>query len=179
MKYFSKIKLYLISNADKRTKLIIRKKMFRSVGKNFFFQPRKIPDEPGLISFGDNVCVASDVTFVTHDVIDKVLNNMDYNINFNYNAGPIEIGNNVFIGCNVLILPNVKIGNNVIIAAGSVVTKDVANNSVVAGNPAKTVGTFEQYVNNRKEINNTLMYPSDELVINYLWEKFDNEKNTK
>lgn len=179
MKYYDKIKMYLISNADKRTKLIIKNKLFRHVGKNFFFQPRIIPDEPKLISFGDNVAVASGVTFVTHDVIDKVLNKMDYNFNFNYNCAPIEIGNNVFIGCNVTILPNVRIGNNVIIAAGSVVTKDIDDNLVVGGNPAKVISTFEEYVNQRKEDNDKLIYPSGENEVNYLWSKFSDEKNTK
>lgn len=179
MKYYDKIKMYLISNADKRTKLIIKNKLFRHVGKNFFFQPRIIPDEPKLISFGDNVAVASGVTFVTHDVIDKVLNKMDYNFNFNYNCAPIEIGNNVFIGCNVTILPNVRIGNNVIIAAGSVVTKDIDDNLVVGGNPAKVISTFEEYVSQRKEDNDKLIYPSGENEVNYLWSKFSDEKNTK
>lgn len=179
MKYITKIKMYLIRNADKRTKLIIKKNLFRKVGKNFFFQPRIIPDEPKLISFGDNVSVASGVTFVTHDVIDKVLNKMNYNIEFYYNCAPIEIGNNVFIGCNVTILPNIKIGNNVIIAAGSVVTKDVPSNSVVGGNPAKVISTFEEYVNNRKITNENGLYPSSDQVIDYVWEKFNNEKNTK
>ena len=179
MKYITKIKMYLIGNAAKRTKLLIKKNLFRKVGKNFFFQPRIIPDEPKLISFGDNVSVASGVTFVTHDVIDKVLNKMDYNFEFYYNCAPIEIGNNVFIGCNVTILPNIKIGNNVIIAAGSVVTKDVPSNSVVGGNPAKVISTFEEYVNNRKITNENGLYPSSDQVIDYVWEKFNNEKNTK
>ena len=69
--------MYLISNANKRTKLLIRKRIFKNVGDNFFFQPRTIPDEPKLISFGNNVTVASGVVFVIHDVIDKVLNNMN------------------------------------------------------------------------------------------------------
>lgn len=179
MKYLTKIKMYLIANADKRTKLIIKKNMFKQVGKNFFFQPRIIPDEPKLISFGDNVSVASGVTFVTHDVIDKVLNKMNYDFNFNYNCAPIEVGNNVFIGCNVTILPNVKIGNNVIIAAGSVVTKDICDNSVIGGNPAKKISTFEEYVKNRKVVNDKLIYPSSKNEIEYLWNKFNDEKNIK
>lgn len=179
MKYLTKLKMYLIANADKRTKLIIKKNMFKHVGENFFFQPRIIPDEPKLISFGDNVSVASGVTFVTHDVIDKVLNKMNYNFNFNYNCAPIEVGNNVFIGCNVTILPNVKIGNNVIIAAGSVVTKDICDNSVVGGNPAKKISTFEEYVKNRKIVNEKLVYPSSKNEIEYLWNKFNDEKNIK
>ncbi len=179
MKYSTKLKMYLISNADKRTKLLIKKNIFKSVGDNFFFQPRLIPDEPKLISFGNNVAVASGVTFVTHDVIDKTLNKMDYNFNFNYNCSPIEVGNNVFIGCNVTILPNVKIGDNVIIAAGSIVTKDIPSNSVVGGNPAKKISTFNEYVEQRKKSNDKMLYPSGKKEIDYIWNRFNNEKNTK
>lgn len=179
MKYSTKLKMYLISNAEKRTKLLIKKNVFKSVGDNFFFQPRVIPDEPKLISFGNNVSVASGVTFVTHDVIDKVLNNIDYNFTFYYNCAPIKVGDNVFIGCNVTILPNIKIGNNVIIAAGSIVTKDIPDNSVVGGNPAKIISTFEEYVNNRKIINEDGLYPNSDFAINYVWDKFYHEKNSK
>lgn len=177
MKYSTKIRMYLISNADKRTKILVKKNIFKSIGENFFFQPRIIPDEPKLISFGNNVTVASGVTFVTHDVIDKVLNKMDYNFNFHYNCAPIEIGNNVFIGCNVTILPNVKIGNNIIIAAGSVVTKDIPNNTIVGGNPAKVIGSFDEYVNQRKNINDKLIYPSNKESFDYLWNNFKKEKH--
>ncbi len=179
MKYLTKLKMYLISDANKRTNLLIKKNFFRSVGKNFFFQPRIIPDEPKLISFGNNVSVASGVTFVTHDVIDKVLNNMNYNYKFYYNCAPIKIGNNVFIGCNVTILPGVEINDNVIIAAGSVVTKDVKENTVAAGNPAKEISTFDKYVKNRKKINKDGLYPNCDAVINQVWESFENEKNSK
>ena len=52
---------------------------------------------------------------------------------------PIEIGENVWIGCRSLIMKGVKIGNGAVIAAGSVVTKDVPEKALVAGNPAKII----------------------------------------
>lgn len=56
-----------------------------------------------------------------------------------YSKGSVEIGNNVWIGDNVSIMPNTKIGNNVIIGANAVVTKDIEDNMVVAGVPAKII----------------------------------------
>jgi len=59
---------------------------------------------------------------------------------------PVKIGNDVWIGGNVTILPGVNIGNNVIIAAGAVVTKDVPDNSLVGGVPAKLIRQLENDV---------------------------------
>ena len=58
-------------------------------------------------------------------------------------AEPISIGNDVWIGGNVTILPGVNIGNNVVVAAGSVVTKDIPDNSLVAGVPARIIRELE------------------------------------
>lgn len=54
-------------------------------------------------------------------------------------AEPVFIGNNVWIGGSVTILPGVTIGNNVVIGAGSVVTRDIPDNSVAVGNPARII----------------------------------------
>ena len=59
---------------------------------------------------------------------------------------PVTIGNDVWIGGNVTILPGVTIGNNVVIAAGAVVSKDVPNNCVVAGVPAKIIRELDNDV---------------------------------
>ena len=166
-KQLTRLKVALIFESKKRTKYIVKHKIFNSVGDNFFFQPRIIPSDPELIKFHNNVSVASDVTFITHDIAHNVLNNLGEGY-FPYNYGCIEVMDNVFIGANTTILPNIKIGPNAIIAAGSVVTKDVPENSIVAGVPAKVIGTFDEYVEKRKNIK--------EVSINEAWNNFYKEK---
>ena len=60
-----------------------------------------------------------------------------------FSKGPVIIGNNVWIGSGVIILPNVTIGDNCIIGANSVVTKSFDKNSVIAGNPARLIKTLQ------------------------------------
>lgn len=167
-KQLTRLRIALIFESKKRTQYIIKHKIFKSVGKNFFFQPRIIPSDPELIKFHDNVTVASNVTFINHDLVNNVLNNINDGF-YEYNKGCIEIMDNVFIGSGSIILPNVKIGPNAIVAAGSIVTKDIPENTVVAGVPAKPISTFDEYKEKRKQLKNL----SDE----ELWRKFDNEKN--
>lgn len=64
--------------------------------------------------------------------------------------GYTVIGDNVFIGMNSSIMPGVHIGNNCVIGTGSVVTKDVPDNMVVAGNPARIICTLEDFYKKRK-----------------------------
>jgi maltose O-acetyltransferase len=60
-------------------------------------------------------------------------------------VGCIEIGNRVFIGLGVIVLPNVTIGDDCIIGAGSVVTKNIPSGSIAVGNPAKVICSMEDY----------------------------------
>lgn len=159
-----RLRVYFILDAKKRSQFLKKKNIFKNVGENFFFQPRMLPNDPKLILFHNNDVVASNVTFINHDIIDLMLNNLNENVWFQYKTGCIEIMDNVFIGANSTILSNVKIGPNAIVAAGSVVTKDVPENTVVAGNPAKVIGTFDNFVEKRKKNNNdtTYNYENDE-----------------
>jgi len=120
-------------------------------GGGVFWQPRRFPSDPELISIGNNVKIASNVIFINHDIAHNMLNEKFNTTDFKPLWGSIEIGNNVMIGAETIILPNVKIGSNVIIGAGSVITKDIPDNVVAAGVPCRVIGGFEQYVEKRKK----------------------------
>lgn len=98
--------------------------------------------EPWLISIGDRVTVTDGVQFITHDGASWLLR--DGKGRRHRNA-PIEIGNDVFLGANSIILPGVKIGNRVIVGAGTVVNRSIPDNCVVAGVPAKFIRTFDEF----------------------------------
>lgn len=163
---FQKLHFFCIISQKNRTKWIYKhKNLFHHIGENLFFQPRKLPADPELISLGDNVYIASDVRFVNHDIIGGMLNRKYKTNEFGYYQAPIKIGNNVMIGTSVIIMPNVKIGDNCIVGGGSIVTKDIPDNSVVAGVPAKIIGSFYDYVEKRRK------YTFD--TIENLWKKFE------
>lgn len=98
--------------------------------------------EPWLITLGNNVHITNGVRFITHDGGTLLFRNFEPDLEI---TKPIKVGDNVYIGNNVLILPGVTIGNNVVIGAGSVISKDVPNDVVVAGVPAKVIKSFEEY----------------------------------
>ena len=117
------------------------------VGKNFQRQNEVIldPDHCWLITIGDNVTLAPRVHILAHDASTKQFLGCT-------KIGRVDIGNNVFIGAESVILPNVHIGDNVIIGANSTVTKDIPPNSVAVGNPAKVVYTLEKYLSKERKI---------------------------
>lgn len=102
--------------------------------------------EPYLITVGDDVTITHGVTFLNHDGGVALLRKRHPDIEL---IKPITIGNNVFIGTHSIILPGVTIGNSVIIGSASVVTKNIPDNVVVAGVPArviKSLGDYEEKV---------------------------------
>ncbi len=84
------------------------------------------------IELGDNFLFAPGVKLISsnHDLNDKTKVEK---------SEPIRIGNNVWLGANVLILPGVQLGSNVVVGAGSVVTKSFPSNVIIAGNPARII----------------------------------------
>ena len=129
-----------------RMKVIKRFHLFGSVGENCKINNKKVPLYSNLIFIHDNVIIATDVHFTTHDGIHFLLNNQNGGRKFMEKVGCIEIMNNVFVGSGTRILYNTRIGNNVIIGAGSLVNKDIPDNSVYAGVPARRICSFDEYV---------------------------------
>lgn len=149
-------RLWLYPSGLQRTAYLKRKGIFGAIGENVMIQSRKIPLYPELIYIGDNVRIASNVNFITHDVIHNMLNNLPVQkrngTTFYEKKGKIVIGNNVFIGANTTVMYDVSIGNEVVIGAGSVVTKDIPDNSVCVGVPCRRICDFDSMMEKRKNV---------------------------
>ena len=90
----------------------------------------------GPLSIGDNVMMGPDVCiFVTNHMFDRI--DIPMNTQGFSEEKPVVIGNDVWIGARVIILPGVRVGNGAIIGAGAVVTHDVPDYAIVGGNPAR------------------------------------------
>ncbi len=105
------------------------------IGENFYANHNCVILDCAKVTFGDNVYVAPDCGFYTagHPIASDLRNKgLEY-------AYPIKVGDNVWIGGGVKVLPGVTIGNNVVIGAGSLVTKDIPDNVVAYGSPCVVI----------------------------------------
>jgi Acetyltransferase (isoleucine patch superfamily) len=110
------------------------------IGENFFANMNCVILDGAEVKIGDNVFIAPHVGIYTagHPLDAKRRNEgLEY-------AYPVSIGNNVWIGGGVTILPGVSIGDNSVIGAGSVVTKDIPANVLAVGNPCRVVKSIEE-----------------------------------
>lgn len=140
--FLKKILKFLL---PKETEIDIYRKRGVQIGTNCAFYNVSIDHcFPHLIKIGNNVTITHS-SLIAHDASTK--RELGYS-----RVGVINIGNNVFIGWGCIILGNTHIGNNVIIGAGSIINKNIPDNSVVAGNPAKVICTYDYYIQKHKEL---------------------------
>ncbi|HZE97371.1 MAG TPA: DapH/DapD/GlmU-related protein [Planctomycetota bacterium] len=114
-----------------------------SVGEHCSILPTTLFTDPALVRLGNNVHFSA-CTLIGHDGSIAMLNRA-YGVKLD-SVGKIDIRDNVFIGFGAVIMPNVTIGPNAVVAAGAVVTRDVAEGDIVGGVPAKPIGRVEALV---------------------------------
>ncbi len=144
----------MLGNSSKRFRALLAKKIIKFCGKNvniepnIYFNPElEIGDNSGIgmysemhgaIKIGKNVMMGHYCLFYSrnhaHSRTDIPMIKQGFE-----ETRPIIIGNDVWIGSRVTILPGVHVGDGCVLAAGSVITKDTPPNTIVAGNPAKVV----------------------------------------
>lgn len=145
-----KARFRLLRNGWQRANYLRKHKSLAAIGENVYYYSRIFPSDPKLLKLGDNVVICTDVRFVCHDRVDIMLSGM-MGQEYSKYYEPIEVGDNVFIGSDSVILPGVKIGDNTIIGAGAVVTKDLPPGNIWGGVPARRIGNFQDFVDKRKD----------------------------
>ncbi|TWU18990.1 putative acetyltransferase [Allorhodopirellula heiligendammensis] len=122
-----------------------------TLGENVVFygmKPGMFSTEPWLITIGSNVYITAGCQFITHDGGTLILRSEVPDLEL---TAPITVGDNVYFGVNTTVLPGVNIGSRVIIGAGSIVTKDIPDNSVAVGVPARVIKTVDEYLESAKK----------------------------
>ena len=105
------------------------------IGEDFFANTNLVILDEARVTFGDHVFIAPNCAFYTAG---HPLDVAQRNAGLEYSL-PIRVGNNVWIGGNVCVMPGVTIGDNVTIGAGSVVVHDIPNNVLAVGNPCRVI----------------------------------------
>ena len=94
------------------------------------------------VNMKENVHITDGVKFITHDGGTLLFRDRVPDLEI---TKPIVVGDNVYIGNNVILLPGVTVGSNVVIGAGAVVSRDIPDNSLAVGVPAKVIKSIDEY----------------------------------
>ena len=128
---------------DEYARYLRARNTFHAQGKFCYIMPSTVFTDPKYVEIGDNVQMATCTVF-GHDGSINMLNRA-YGVALD-SVGPVRLKDNVFIGHNAIVMPNVTIGPNAIVAAGALVTRDVPEGKIVSGVPAKVIGSVDALV---------------------------------
>lgn len=126
---------------------INRVKCLRKIGVNagenlHVYGTIQVGSEPWLITLGNNVYLTDGVRFICHDGGTLLFRDIIPDLEI---TKPIVLGNNVYVGNNVIFLPGATVGNNVVVGAGAIVSGNIPDNSVAVGIPAKVIKSIDEY----------------------------------
>ena len=176
---YNQLRFMVINNPYKRADWLRKNDVFHFVGKDVSYQPRRLPLYGQLISIGNNVVIASNVSFITHDGFYAVCNRAYPDSPVNEKVGCIKIGNNCFIGANAILMYDTNIGDDVVVAAGAVVTKDIPSGEVWGGVPVKRIGFTKELKN--KQNGNVAVAVRNETMdtesVHNIWGMFNKKRN--
>ena len=143
MSLFSNFRVWAYERYSKFNRWKLTKVYGMDIGNNVKISRRAVLDyskNPKGIHIGDNSMITGNVIILAHDHVREMITDT-------------YIGCNCFVGGGSIIMPGIKVGNHVVIGAGSVVTKDVPDHSVVVGNPARIIRTGV-YLNEKCQVVN-------------------------
>ncbi|EJT6165230.1 acyltransferase [Clostridium perfringens] len=144
---FNSIKYRIVNRINPKTQLDMLKERGLKVGKNFNMFNSVIDEgHCWLVEIGDDVTITNS-TILAHDASMKRFINKS-------KIGKVKIGDRVFIGYGSILLPNISIGSDVIIGAGTVVNRDIPDDSIVVGNPARIIGKVSEFEERHKRLLN-------------------------
>lgn len=170
---YHSIRLLFCRTYTKRARYLKKHDILGSIGDNCRWGPWLLPLYPKLIKLHNNVEIHKKALLIPHDVLNRFLKKAYPDADFGHyeKIGCIEIMDNVYVSANVQILADVRINSNCIISAGSVVTSDIPENSVVSGVPAKPIGRFDMFAALRRMNKNQRVSFKNQKLPDFLAEK--------